>query len=65
MLIDDADTPLTPLQAYDGGYWRKRATMTRDRAKAMRDERVRSRLLRVASEYDRLAGYADAIRLAQ
>jgi hypothetical protein len=65
MFIDDANTPLTPLQAYDGGYWRKRALMTRDKAKAARDDRLQLRLLKVAREYDRLAGYADAIRLAQ
>ncbi|WP_253711124.1 hypothetical protein [Bradyrhizobium sp. WD16] len=60
----DAHRPLTPEEVYDGEYWRKCATMTRDEARASPDADLQARLLRIASGYDRLAGYADAIERA-
>lgn len=61
MLFDDAQKPLTPDEVYDGGYWRKCAMLTRDEALAAKDAVQQARLLRIANQYDRLAGYADAI----
>lgn len=64
MFLDDAQRPLTPQEVYDGEYWRKCAMMTRDEALAAQDADLQARLLRIASGYDRLAGYADEIERA-
>ncbi len=65
MFFDDAQKPLTPDEVYDGGYWRKCAMMTRDEALASNDAVQQARLLRIANQYERLAGYADAIAQAE
>ncbi len=64
MFLDDAQQPLTPQEVYDGGYWRKCATMARDEAMSSQDADLQARLFKIASGYDRLAGYADAIERA-
>lgn len=65
MLFDDAQKPLTPDEVYDGGYWRQCATRSRDEALAAKDAAQQARLLRIANQYERLAGYADAIARAE
>jgi hypothetical protein len=63
-MLNDAHKPLTPQEVYDGEYWRRCALMTRDEAMASLDAALKARLLRIASGYDRLAGYAEAIERA-
>ena len=52
-LVDDPRFPITPKRAYDENYWRKRAKLTREKARI--DRRQSDRLLKAAREYDLLA----------
>jgi hypothetical protein len=45
-------------------HWRKRAIQARSLADQMSDPVVRSRMLRVATDYDKLADQAQAARMA-
>ncbi len=61
MSEDDERTPISAREAYDGHYWRQRATMTREEAQAASTESERDRLIKVAAEYEKLALRADNI----
>lgn len=53
---------VTPKEAYSPDRWRKRSEMTRDRAACVANPIERSRLLKIATEYERLASYAEEVR---
>lgn len=61
MVGDDAAHPITPVQAYDAQYWYTRAEMTRQKARQRPHDE--NRLMKIASEYDRLAERAARIRV--
>src|SRR6478609_8387340 len=44
--------------SFSATHWRKRAAMTRQKAESLASRHLREKLLRVADEYDRLAGIA-------
>ena len=44
--------------SFSATHWRKRAAMTRQKAESLGSRHLREKLLRVADEYDRLAGIA-------
>ena len=53
---------VTPREAYSPDHWRKRSKMTRERAACISNPLERARLLRIATEYERLASYAEGVR---
>lgn len=55
---------LTPREVYNADHWRRRAKLTLDRAKGIEDPQLRTRLIRVATEYQKLAKYADDVKAA-
>lgn len=60
---DERQDPITPLEAYDPVYWRERARTARQRAsKATASEAAAFK--REATDYERLAEYAAAVRVA-
>lgn len=61
MYLNDSK-PITPQQAYDGRFWRQRAELTRARAESLSDQTLKMRLLKVATDYDRLAHRADVVQ---
>jgi len=52
---------VTPREAYSPDHWRKRSEMTRDKAACISNPIERSRLLKIAGEYERLACYAEKV----
>lgn len=66
IMIDDetAQHPLTPDEAYNPGYWRRRAEQAWQSASEACDGDMALRLKRIAADYDRLAERAAAILLA-
>ncbi len=58
-MIDD-EAPINSAEAYDGDYWRERAS--RVRAEAARNGAQRRRLAALATGYEKLAQHADALQ---
>jgi len=52
---------VTPREAYSPDHWRKRSKMTRDTAACIGNPVERSRLLKIAGDYERLASYAEEV----
>lgn len=60
-MIQDQRYSLPAFQGmFNEEYWLKRARLTRSKAATVNDPKLQHRLLRVASEYERLAGRARA-----
>jgi hypothetical protein len=55
---------LTPREVYNADHWRRRATLTLEKAKYVEDPELKTRLMRVATEYQKLAKYADDVKAA-
>jgi hypothetical protein len=55
---------LTPREVYNADHWRRRAKLTLDKAKCIEDPQLKTRLMRVATEYQKLAKYADDVKAA-
>lgn len=60
MNIEEA--PITPLEAYSGDYWRRRAKLTRDKIADIANARTRASLETAAREYEKLAVRADNVQ---
>ncbi len=58
------ENPITPAEAYDPAYWRQCAERARKRALDAPHDEFAAALKREAADYERLAGYAAAILLA-
>ena len=52
---------LTPREVYNANHWRRRAKLTLDKAKSIEDPRLKARLVRVATEYQKLAKCVDNV----
>lgn len=61
MYLNDSK-PITPQQAYNGNFWRLRAELTRAKSESLNDEALKARLLKVATDYERLARRADVVQ---
>lgn len=57
----EAERPITPLEAYDGNYWRRRSRRLLEQA-CDEDPVGRRALLKFAAECDTLAVRADLVR---
>ncbi|EKS29736.1 hypothetical protein [Afipia felis] len=53
---------LTPREVYNANHWRRRAKLTLDKVKSVDDPQLKARLVRVATEYQKLARCADGVK---